>query len=146
MCIFRKITRRGDLYCRDYTYLYSIKWLSTYNPEKLQNVDYIFINDIFSLLCCQSIAQAATLIEVFQQALTCDAIYQKAIEQRLATKEGADAASLTCRDEVSSIIKQNFPKERRALLDSAERAIKCRFDLLGIEDLRLVVWRRDVRN
>ena len=41
--------------------------------------------------------------------------------------------SLTCRDEVSSIIKQNFPEERRALLDSAERAIKGRFDLLGID-------------
>lgn len=43
--------------------------------------------------------------------------------------------SLACRDEVSSIIKQRFPEERRALLELAERAIKGRFDLLGFDDL-----------
>jgi uncharacterized heparinase superfamily protein len=43
--------------------------------------------------------------------------------------------SLACRDEVSSIIKNRFPEERRALLELAERAIKGRFDLLGFADL-----------
>jgi uncharacterized heparinase superfamily protein len=52
--------------------------------------------------------------------------------------------SLTCRDEVSSIIKHRFPEERRGLLDSAERAIKGRFDLLGFNDLSFgdpIDWR-----
>ena len=41
-----------------------------------------------SILCWQSIAQAANLMEVFRQAMGCDPIYQQAIAQRLATKEG----------------------------------------------------------
>ncbi len=52
--------------------------------------------------------------------------------------------SLACRDEVSSIIKHRFPEERRALLESAERAIRGRFDLLGFNDLSFgdpIDWR-----
>lgn len=41
-----------------------------------------------ALLCCHSIAHAANLIEVYQQAQTCDAIFQQAIAQSLSTKEG----------------------------------------------------------
>lgn len=36
----------------------------------------------------QTLANAADLIEVFNQALLCDPIYQQAISQRLATREG----------------------------------------------------------
>ncbi|MBX3708180.1 MAG: TolC family outer membrane protein [Gammaproteobacteria bacterium] len=47
---------------------------------------------IFLLLtvfaCWQSIATAANLIEVYQQAQTSDPIFQQAIAQRLSTKEG----------------------------------------------------------
>jgi outer membrane protein len=39
-------------------------------------------------LCCNSIAHAANLIEVYQQAQTCDPIFQQAIAQSLSTKEG----------------------------------------------------------
>jgi uncharacterized heparinase superfamily protein len=54
--------------------------------------------------------------------------------------------SLACRDEVSSIIKRRFPDDRRALLESAERAIRGRFDLLGFNDLSFgdpIDWRLD---
>ena len=40
------------------------------------------------LFCAQSTAFAADLIEVYQQALYSDPIYQQAISQRLATKQG----------------------------------------------------------
>ncbi|MHB1222344.1 MAG: hypothetical protein ACYC0J_10145, partial [Gammaproteobacteria bacterium] len=36
----------------------------------------------------QALANAADLIEVFNQALLCDPIYQQAISQRLSTREG----------------------------------------------------------
>jgi uncharacterized heparinase superfamily protein len=43
--------------------------------------------------------------------------------------------SLANRDEVCTIIKHRFATDREALLDSAERAIAGRFDLLGFNDL-----------
>ncbi len=39
-------------------------------------------------LCCFSSAHATDLLEVYQQALRSDPIYQQAVSQRLATKEG----------------------------------------------------------
>ena len=47
-------------------------------------------------------------------------------------------ASLTSRDEMCAIIKQRFAADRHALLDSAERAITGRFDLLGFNDFSFV--------
>jgi len=44
-------------------------------------------------------------------------------------------ASLTNRDEMCASIKQRFAANRQALLESAERAIAGRFDLLGFNDL-----------
>lgn len=40
------------------------------------------------LFCCQLTAKAANLLQVYQQALCSDPIYQQAISQRLSTKEG----------------------------------------------------------
>ncbi|HTM62889.1 MAG TPA: TolC family outer membrane protein [Gammaproteobacteria bacterium] len=42
---------------------------------------------LFTLISCQSL-HAADLIEVYSQALNSDPIYQQAVSQRLATKEG----------------------------------------------------------
>ncbi|HXF38394.1 MAG TPA: alginate lyase family protein [Blastocatellia bacterium] len=44
-------------------------------------------------------------------------------------------SSLSNREKMCEIIKQGFPADRQALLDSAESAIAGRFDLLGLNDL-----------
>ena len=46
-----------------------------------------FLLCVITLICYQT-AHATDLLEVYQQALTADPIYQQAVSQRLATKEG----------------------------------------------------------
>jgi len=43
--------------------------------------------------------------------------------------------SLTCRAELSAIIKERFASDRFALLERAERAARGRFDLLGYKNM-----------
>src|SRR5689334_3765994 len=50
------------------------------------------------------------------------------------------------RSEVASTVKQRFEKQRHSLLDSAEKAVQGRFDLLGFKDLSFgdpIDWRFD---
>lgn len=77
---------KGILFNKPPNYCYNAPHIKTLKIAILVMKKQVLI--LIILCCCQMVAKAADLLQVYQQALCSDPIYQQAISQRMATKEG----------------------------------------------------------